>query len=82
MLSFISIADLSCLLQASHLKLSSFILKWFRFSFSLQFLHSCIFGGKSNMHNNQNLNIPNTKSKSFSVSDIVYNVFNNSCNML
>ena len=47
---------------------------------SLQLMHFVTLGINPKIHNNLILNTLNTKSLSFSVSDIVYSVFKNSCN--
>ena len=58
------------------------MLKYVKSSLVLQFTHDTILGGHPNMHNSRSLNIYIVKSKSFSVSDIVYSVFKSNCNML
>ena len=81
-LSLISIADLSCFPHASHLNPLSFILKYVKLSFSLQLVHDSILGVYPKIHSNLNLNILIVKSKSLSVSDIVYNAFKYNCIIL
>ena len=81
-LSLICKHPLSCLLHASHLKPLSFKLKYFNSSFCLQFVHSFILGVKPKKHNNFNLKILIINSGFLSVSDNVYKVFKNNCNIL
>lgn len=74
-LSDIDIQLLSCFPQVSHLNPLSLRLKYRKFSFCLQFIHSVIRGVNPNIHNNFILNVLSINSGSLSVSESVYNVF-------
>ena len=68
--SDICIAPVSCLAQLEHLKPLSFMLKYFKFSFSPHWTHSLTSGIYPIIFNNLNLKTEVTKSKFLSVSEI------------
>jgi hypothetical protein len=74
--------DLSCLPHTSHLNPLSLIENLLKFFSSLQLTHFVTLGIKPKIHKSRILNTLNTKSLSFSVSEIVYKVFKNSCKIL